>query len=417
IPVGAGVRALGMGNAFTAIADDATAATWNPAGMTILERPELSFSLGYYRQDVSATGRDGGSDGFDLDHVSGVLPFHVFGFQQTVALAWQREFDFNSATSFASQQTIGSIITDSSVESETTGALSSWGLSYGIAVSSVLSFGVTAKVWDDELTGNSTHHTDYSQQQVTDNSGLVRITRDSTVGRDTSVAEGYSFVIGAMWQPAAQWTLAGVFKPGFDLRQHEDLAETTSVLVESSFGGPSLTEAIDSGTASSTFAYPDSLAVAVAWRPSDLDTLALDVVWTAWSQFAVERDGERSSPLGGGVAPESFDDDYALRLGYERLFILPRWVLVGRAGISYERLPGLEPLSDLDSATVEEIAAGTDEWWGLSCGVSAIRRRYGYDLGLQVRRGSDVGTNVQTSAADAADVTTLTVRGGVSFLF
>ena len=41
--VGSGARALGMGGAFIAIADDATAASWNPGGLTQLERPEMSL--------------------------------------------------------------------------------------------------------------------------------------------------------------------------------------------------------------------------------------------------------------------------------------------------------------------------------------------------------------------------------------
>jgi hypothetical protein len=36
---GAGARAMGMGGAFIAIADDATAASWNPSGLAVLERP------------------------------------------------------------------------------------------------------------------------------------------------------------------------------------------------------------------------------------------------------------------------------------------------------------------------------------------------------------------------------------------
>jgi len=40
--IGAGARALAMGGAFTAIADDATAAYWNPAGLTQLEKQEVS---------------------------------------------------------------------------------------------------------------------------------------------------------------------------------------------------------------------------------------------------------------------------------------------------------------------------------------------------------------------------------------
>jgi hypothetical protein len=43
LKMGVGARALGMGSAFTAVADDATAAFWNPAGLALLERHEASF--------------------------------------------------------------------------------------------------------------------------------------------------------------------------------------------------------------------------------------------------------------------------------------------------------------------------------------------------------------------------------------
>jgi long-subunit fatty acid transport protein len=46
-PVGSGARALGMGNAFIAVADDATAASWNPGGLSQLESPEVSFAMDY----------------------------------------------------------------------------------------------------------------------------------------------------------------------------------------------------------------------------------------------------------------------------------------------------------------------------------------------------------------------------------
>lgn len=40
---GVGARALGMGGAFYAVSDDATAAYWNPAALSMLERKEFSF--------------------------------------------------------------------------------------------------------------------------------------------------------------------------------------------------------------------------------------------------------------------------------------------------------------------------------------------------------------------------------------
>jgi len=41
LKIGAGARALGMGEAFVAVADDGTAGYWNPAGLVFVERREL----------------------------------------------------------------------------------------------------------------------------------------------------------------------------------------------------------------------------------------------------------------------------------------------------------------------------------------------------------------------------------------
>ena len=43
LTLGSGARAFGMGGAFLARADDATAASWNPAGLSYLRAPELSL--------------------------------------------------------------------------------------------------------------------------------------------------------------------------------------------------------------------------------------------------------------------------------------------------------------------------------------------------------------------------------------
>jgi len=57
--LGAGARAPGMGNAFTAVADDVYAIYYNPAGLAVLDRPELAAS---YTQNLA-----GLSDGSGLN--------------------------------------------------------------------------------------------------------------------------------------------------------------------------------------------------------------------------------------------------------------------------------------------------------------------------------------------------------------
>ena len=53
-PVGSGARALGMGGAFIGVADDATAASWNPGGLIQLETPEASIvgAYNFRREDT-----------------------------------------------------------------------------------------------------------------------------------------------------------------------------------------------------------------------------------------------------------------------------------------------------------------------------------------------------------------------------
>jgi len=60
-PTGAGARGLGMGGAFIAVADDGTAASFNPAGLAQLRRTEIAF-VGFsdrLQSSVNVPGDDG----------------------------------------------------------------------------------------------------------------------------------------------------------------------------------------------------------------------------------------------------------------------------------------------------------------------------------------------------------------------
>ncbi len=74
-----GARSLGLGGAFAAVADDATAAEANPAGQTILTRPELSLHGRHADYDITVF------DPNALDAVAGnaVGPGPVTGYDDT----------------------------------------------------------------------------------------------------------------------------------------------------------------------------------------------------------------------------------------------------------------------------------------------------------------------------------------------
>ncbi len=65
-PVGSGARALGQ-SAFIAVADDATAASWNPAGLINLERPEASFVGAWKTNTIDLTSATPEDTSYDED--------------------------------------------------------------------------------------------------------------------------------------------------------------------------------------------------------------------------------------------------------------------------------------------------------------------------------------------------------------
>ena len=100
-PVGSGARAVGMGGAFIAIADDATAASWNPGGLIQLETPELSivgaqdfrseaFSSSS-NPEINSTTR---TKELNLNYLSATYPFNFLKKNMIVSLNYQRLYEF-----------------------------------------------------------------------------------------------------------------------------------------------------------------------------------------------------------------------------------------------------------------------------------------------------------------------------------
>src|SRR5574341_18677 len=123
-PVGAGARGLGMGGAFIAVADDGTAASFNPAGLAQLRRSELAL-VGFASrlkttQFVPVSPNSGQpetkiettSNGAP-DFVGLAVPFEVGSRTLTVQLSYQRTVDLfgkGTARFFAGRASLGDFL-------------------------------------------------------------------------------------------------------------------------------------------------------------------------------------------------------------------------------------------------------------------------------------------------------------------
>lgn len=133
LKAGVGARPLGMGSAFTAIADNADAPFWNPAGLSLVKDHEISAMQTKLSTDA------------DQYYVSYVQPFLGGG----LGISW-----IQIGTGSITQTTA---TTDAYNEVQTLGIFSFYSnaymLAYGQDINDKLSFGVTAKYLTSDMPG------------------------------------------------------------------------------------------------------------------------------------------------------------------------------------------------------------------------------------------------------------------------
>src|SRR2546426_6669235 len=153
-PVGSGARAQGKALAFIGVADDATAASHNPAGLVQLERPEVSIVGSYFlrfeQQDVTRPDtvvENQTLHDFNLNYLSAVYPFQLLQRNMVVSLNFQRLFDLRGATDVASR--FVSIDGIQRVSSRQTGGLFTISPAVAVQLTPTFSVGAAFNIWPD----------------------------------------------------------------------------------------------------------------------------------------------------------------------------------------------------------------------------------------------------------------------------
>lgn len=189
--VGSGARALGMGGAFIAVADDATASSWNPAGLCVLEKaeasvvyqPYASYSTAYapsvytYSAPIvsptySSVGQydaeqyEATSRAFDFASIT--FPFRIGSLKLVPQIGYQRVIDFGLDAEYGSPwttTTTSRVPTTSTTTSryvdvgdnDTSGGLDVVSASLGLSFTPKLYLGVGVSRWRNGSDGTSNY--------------------------------------------------------------------------------------------------------------------------------------------------------------------------------------------------------------------------------------------------------------------
>jgi long-subunit fatty acid transport protein len=164
--LGAGARPAGMGGAFTALADDAAAASFNPAGLALLLTPEASVVYTARERGEAHAGftdfEDGVLERYDpsasesssngVSFAAFTLPFTAREHNLTFQLSYHRpiDFTFGGARNFAERREDGSQLATIRQRVSQQGDIETFSLSAAYQLTERMSLGLSASRWQGD---------------------------------------------------------------------------------------------------------------------------------------------------------------------------------------------------------------------------------------------------------------------------
>ncbi|PYQ01291.1 MAG: hypothetical protein DMF82_19690 [Acidobacteria bacterium] len=249
LALGSGARAFGMGGAFLARADDATAASWNPAGLSYLRRPE--FTVVGARNSFTRVPTGPGFTRFLEDSFGPA--------SGSVQLSFQRVF------SFRGDRTI--VRTDQLLTSTGGGGFDVLALGTGFRLARSLRVGATVNRW---ING-------YRQDR---NRVATRGTTDQNLDFALS---GWNFNGGVIWSPFESLNLGVVGKTTMKgdvilVRNRTDLVLQASGPTHNAANSTVLQTDEDPTPhrVPVSISIPGALGAGISWRPWSVLTASLD---------------------------------------------------------------------------------------------------------------------------------------------
>jgi long-subunit fatty acid transport protein len=309
-----GARALSMGGAYIAVATDATALVYNPAGLARITR--IEFSGGMTHQRYSSKTQFGSYPQFEGNpqnntrFSSANLVFPVPTYRGSLVLA----LGVNRVRSF--DRTMQRYVDDPQdsrigIESES-GSLYMWSFGGAIDVSPNVSVGGAINIWDGKG----------SYSWLYDRSPGEMLKFDDTIKDEYS---GFNVKFGFRIQPNRYLVFGGTIDSPVTYTIEEDVNQVT---VEDG------TRDVDFWTSEYKVSVPFSLGAGMALHVDNL-TLAGDINYTDWTQMEYKRLDDLAEA--NRAIKETYTDALRLHLGAEYLF--PQISTSLRAGFYHDPLP------------------------------------------------------------------------------
>ncbi|KPA14323.1 Membrane protein involved in aromatic hydrocarbon degradation [Candidatus Magnetomorum sp. HK-1] len=406
-PIGSGARAIGMGGAFIGVADDATAASWNPGGLVQLEKSEVSIVGTFLRRKEDISLNESTlflePQTVNLDSLNYFSLSYCFTFLQrnmVVSLNYQNLYDFNREWRFPVPVSLENASIDMNIDFVSEGKISAIGLAYSLEIHPKFSLGITFNYWEDNFSRNTWETTSTSNTRIKTETMAQNTFKESRY--TYQMDNGFNTNIGFLWHITPSLSLGGVYKARFtaDLSQKSTTQDITSIIFHDKPDLNSETETIKTKKSQNELKMPMSYGLGLACKITNLWTLSLDIYRTEWDEFILKTSEGEFSPLfalptdDSSLIPSTIPTikpTHQIRLGSEYLVInkQQQTIVPFRAGIFYDPVPG---------------KGSPENLWGFSIGTGFSKSPYNFDIAFQYRRGSSFGEDYNLKTIQSYDI-------------
>jgi len=397
-----GARSLGLGGAFLGLADDATAAYANPAGLTQLVEPEVSIegrSWEFTSLFVECGNAMGEPTGVGIDVVNGLRQGEMgegtqgFSFLSYVHVGNRWAFSVyrhELARFSASLRSEGIFFSfpdhpgfrTSPVRSHLELGITGFGLVGAWELSNALSLGLGAASYDFHLTSITKR---FAVQALTGDPQLDALPGGKYGSADFSAGNVLSSQIqdgeesgtgvhaGILWRPNRRWSVGAVYRNGPEFNFVGALVNGPSSprpgWVDTSVGGEG------------TFHVPDVWGLGIALRVSERFIATLD-----WDHvdYSDSNDDMLNMIRIGRSDPENYviDNGDEIHLGFEYLTLRPRHPVGLRLGVWRDPNHKIHYTGERELSQARFLP-GTDEIH-ISGGLGIVIGRSQFDIGLDL---------------------------------
>lgn len=384
-PVGSGARALGIGGAFISVADDATAASWNPAGLLHLKKPEISLVGSHFAGEIDYTPsepewhyEDRSSGITRLNYLSAVLPFMLLRRNFVISFNYQHLYEFSMDTySFRREKDIllNDIIHEDYKHQK--GYLSTVSPALAIQIIPSLSVGLTCNFWD--FTDNGWENLNIQNEKGME-LGLEKISHSEIYEKydfsGFNMHWGFLFTskYHMLWGKERRFRIGGVLKTPFSADIRNEKHEIGHIYytidpVKVFYREPTVT------VTDLTLKMPLSYGLGFSIDLSDTFSMALDIYRTHWEDYMLcyPTGGERS-PINTRLKENAdITPTTQVRMGVEYIIEKPGRKVPVRIGAFYDPEPA---------------SGNPDDFYGVSLGCGIIYKDLlSFDLAYQFRFG------------------------------